>query len=80
MRKGSGLRGVAQNMQVEICSDVVCPWCYLGKRRFERALESFEHRDEVEVMYRSFELDPGAPAGVTTPTVESLAKIGRAHV
>jgi predicted DsbA family dithiol-disulfide isomerase len=60
-------------MQVEIWSDVVCPWCYLGKKRFERALESFGHRDEVEVTYRSFELDPSAPAGVTTPTVELLA-------
>jgi predicted DsbA family dithiol-disulfide isomerase len=60
-------------MQVEIWSDVVCPWCYLGKRRFERALESFDHRDEVSVVYRSFELDPSAPAGVSTPTVERLA-------
>jgi predicted DsbA family dithiol-disulfide isomerase len=60
-------------MQVEIWSDPVCPWCYLGKRRFERALESFDHRDEVTVVYRSFELDPSAPAGVTTPTVERLA-------
>ena len=60
-------------MQVEIWSDVVCPWCYLGKRRFERALESFEHRDEVEVVYRSFELDPTAPPASTSPTVEHLA-------
>ena len=60
-------------MQVEIWSDVVCPWCYLGKRRFEQALESFGHRDEVTVVYRSFELDPSAPPGVTTPTVELLA-------
>jgi predicted DsbA family dithiol-disulfide isomerase len=60
-------------MQVEIWSDVVCPWCYLGKRRFERALESFDHRDEVSVVYRSFELDPSAPAEVSTPTVELLA-------
>jgi predicted DsbA family dithiol-disulfide isomerase len=60
-------------MQVEIWSDVVCPWCYLGQRRFERALESFDHRDEVTVVYRSFELDPAMPAGVTTPTVELLA-------
>ena len=49
-------------MQVEIWSDVVCPWCYLGKRRFEQALESFAHRDEVEVVYRSFELDPARRA------------------
>jgi predicted DsbA family dithiol-disulfide isomerase len=60
-------------MQVEIWSDLVCPWCYLGKRRFERALESFGHRDEVTVVYRSFELDASAPPGVTTPTVERLA-------
>lgn len=60
-------------MQVEIWSDVVCPWCYLGKRRFERALEAFEHGAEVEVTYRSFELDPTAPRGVTTPTVQLLA-------
>ena len=60
-------------MQVEIWSDVVCPWCYLGRRYFEQALERFPHRDEVEVIYRSFELDPSAPPGVTTPTVETLA-------
>ena len=60
-------------MQVEIWSDVVCPWCYIGKRRFERALESFEHRDEVDVVYRSFELDPDTPAGVSTPTIQVLA-------
>jgi len=60
-------------MQVEIWSDVVCPWCYLGKRRFEQALAGFAHRDEVTVVHRSFELDPLAPAGVTTPTVDMLA-------
>jgi predicted DsbA family dithiol-disulfide isomerase len=61
-------------MQVEIWSDVVCPWCYLGKRRFEQALQSFAHRDDVEVIYRSFELDPSAPVAVTTPTTELLAR------
>jgi predicted DsbA family dithiol-disulfide isomerase len=60
-------------MRVEIWSDVVCPWCYLGKKRFERALADFEHGDEVEVVYRSFELDPDAPQDRTTPTVELLA-------
>ena len=48
-------------MRVEIWSDIVCPWCYIGKRRFEKALETFEHADEVEVRWRSFELDPTAP-------------------
>jgi len=61
-------------MQVEIWSDVVCPWCYLGKKRFERALADFEHGDQVQVVYRSFELDPTAPRGVTTLTVERLAE------
>jgi predicted DsbA family dithiol-disulfide isomerase len=60
-------------MQVEIWSDVVCPWCYLGKRRFEQALSSFEHRADVQVVYRSFELDPTAPTGETTATVDHLA-------
>jgi len=60
-------------MQVEIWSDIVCPWCYLGKRNFEQALGQFGHQADVDVVYRSFELDPSAPAGVTTPTIELLA-------
>ncbi len=48
-------------MLVEVWSDIVCPWCYLGKRRLEAALGRFEHGDEVEVVWRSFELDPAAP-------------------
>jgi predicted DsbA family dithiol-disulfide isomerase len=48
-------------VQVEIWSDIACPWCYVGKRRFEAALARFEHRDQVTVTWRSFELDPGAP-------------------
>jgi predicted DsbA family dithiol-disulfide isomerase len=48
-------------MNVEIWSDVVCPWCYIGKRRFEAALARFAHRDDVAITWRSFELDPNAP-------------------
>ncbi|MFF2350758.1 DsbA family oxidoreductase [Kitasatospora sp. NPDC058115] len=48
-------------MRVEIWSDINCPWCYIGKARFERALERFPHRGDVEVVHRSFELDPRAP-------------------
>jgi predicted DsbA family dithiol-disulfide isomerase len=48
-------------VHVEIWSDIACPWCYVGKRRFEAALAKFEHRDGVRVTWRSFELDPGAP-------------------
>ncbi len=60
-------------MQVEIWSDVVCPWCYLGKRRFEKALAGFAHRDDVSVVHRSFQLDPTAPTDRTESTVEMLS-------
>jgi predicted DsbA family dithiol-disulfide isomerase len=60
-------------MKVEIWSDIVCPFCYIGKRRFENALASFGHPDEVEVTYRSFELDPNAPAERTGNHAEHLA-------
>jgi predicted DsbA family dithiol-disulfide isomerase len=49
-------------VRVEIWSDVVCPWCYIGKRNFEAALAQFDHRDKVEVTWRAFELDPSAPS------------------
>jgi predicted DsbA family dithiol-disulfide isomerase len=61
-------------MEVEIWADVVCPWCYLGKRHLEQALDSFDHADKVQVVYRSFELDPTTPRGLTTPTVDVLAQ------
>ncbi len=60
-------------MRVEIWSDVICPWCYIGKRRFEKALEGFQHRDSVEVAYRSFQLDPTAPRGESLDAVGTLA-------
>jgi predicted DsbA family dithiol-disulfide isomerase len=60
-------------LTVEIWSDVVCPWCYVGKRRFEKALAAFAHRDEVEVTWRSFELDPNAPPERETSSAEHLA-------
>jgi predicted DsbA family dithiol-disulfide isomerase len=58
-------------MVVEIWSDIACPWCYVGKRRFEAALARFDH--EVEVTWRSFELDPGAPASREESAAEHLA-------
>lgn len=60
-------------LTVDIWSDIVCPWCYIGKRRFEAALEAFEHRDEVTVMWRSFELDPEAARDVRGTAAERLA-------
>lgn len=53
-------------MKVEIWSDVVCPWCYVGKRRFEAALARFEHRDQVQVEWKSFELDRSATSVTTS--------------
>lgn len=60
-------------MQVEIWSDVVCPWCAIGKRRFETALAGFEHAADVEVRWRSFELDPAAPRTVVGSATRRLA-------
>jgi predicted DsbA family dithiol-disulfide isomerase len=61
-------------MDIEIWSDIACPWCYVGKRRFEAALAAFEHRDEVAVTWRSFELDPAAPAQRTVDSATHLAQ------
>lgn len=61
-------------MRVEIWSDIACPWCYIGKARFEKGLAAFAHRDEIEVVHRSFELDPHRAQGDTAPVIEMLAK------
>ena len=60
-------------MQVEIWSDIVCPWCYIGKRRFETALRAFEGRDDVSVRFRSFELAPERPPSVDETLDQMLA-------
>jgi predicted DsbA family dithiol-disulfide isomerase len=57
-----GRRGVDfPVVRIEIWSDVVCPWCYVGKRHLEQALDRFAHRDAVEIVWRAYELDPHAP-------------------
>jgi predicted DsbA family dithiol-disulfide isomerase len=61
-------------VDVEIWSDIACPWCYIGKRRFEAALAQFEHRDDINVTWRSFELDPTAPPERTGDRAERLAE------
>jgi predicted DsbA family dithiol-disulfide isomerase len=67
-------------MRVDIWSDVICPWCYVGKARFEKALDSFAHRDEVEVVYHSFELDPNSPRGVSESNLAMLSqKFGKSR-
>ena len=65
-------------MKVDIWSDVYCPWCYLGKRRLEKALDQFEHADQVEIVWHSFQLDPNASNESTSTANELLAKkLGR---
>ena len=61
-------------MRVDIWSDVVCPWCYVGKARFEKALRAFGHADEVEVVFRSFELDPDHPRDQRETVLSMLSK------
>ncbi|HEX2613841.1 MAG TPA: DsbA family oxidoreductase [Fibrobacteria bacterium] len=63
-------------MEIEIWSDIVCPWCYIGKRRFEAALERFERRDAVEFTWRSYLLDPSAPR---TPSETTRAMLARKY-
>jgi predicted DsbA family dithiol-disulfide isomerase len=60
-------------VRIDIWSDVVCPWCYIGKRRFERALADFPHAAEVDVVWHSFELDPQAARSTDVPPAERLA-------
>ncbi|BBG03676.1 MULTISPECIES: DsbA family oxidoreductase [Pseudonocardia] len=61
---------------MEIWSDVVCPWCAIGKRRFEAALAGFAHRDDVEVRWRSFQLDPQASGERESGPGPLAAKLG----
>lgn len=63
----------ASPLRIDVWSDIVCPWCYIGKRRLERALEAFPE-GAVEVVWRSFELDPSAPTELPGPLDEELAR------
>ena len=64
---------VVASMKIEIWSDVACPWCYIGKRRFEAALAEFPHRDSVDVTWRSYQLDPTLPEHYDGTEVEYLS-------
>lgn len=69
---------VPGKLRVDIWSDIACPWCYIGKRRFESALQDFPQKDEVEVVWHSFELDPSAPVVNPQAMRDGLArKYGR---
>ncbi|WP_210605107.1 DsbA family oxidoreductase [Brevibacterium oceani] len=62
-------------MKIEIWSDIACPWCYIGKRRFETALDAFAHKDSVEVAWRSFQLDPSLPEHFDGTETEYLSQM-----
>lgn len=65
---------MAKTLLVEIASDVICPWCYIGKRRFEMALANFAHKESVNVIWRSFELDPKSPPQYPDTLEQMLAR------
>ena len=64
-------------MRVEIWSDVVCPWCFIGKRRFDNAVAQLREKgvtEPIEVVFKAYQLDPTAPVGSPTPVVDAYAK------
>ena len=68
---------IVSDMKVEIWSDVVCPWCYIGKKRFEDAVQSLADEGtelDLEVTFRPFQLDPGAPVGGSMPVIDAYAR------
>jgi predicted DsbA family dithiol-disulfide isomerase len=77
--RGFGLkfRRMAE-FRVDVWSDIACPWCYVGKRRLERALKDFPHADEVKVVWHSFELDPSAPKE-RDPAVSHVERISKKY-
>lgn len=68
-----------KNLSVDVWSDIACPWCYVGKKHLEQALAQFPHRDQVEVTFRSFELDPSAPRTPKDPSVTHAQKLARKY-
>lgn len=67
----------AKSVRVEVWSDVVCPWCYIAKWRLEKALARFTHAGEVQVVWRSFQLEPSFPPGYARRCEYLAAKFGR---
>ena len=61
-------------LRIEIWSDVICPWCYIGKTRFDRAVERLGDEIDLEVTYRAYQLDPTARPGVTEPVAEAYSR------
>jgi predicted DsbA family dithiol-disulfide isomerase len=68
---------IVASVRVEIWSDVICPWCYIGKHRFDTAVTNLRRRgitDAIDVTFRSYQLDPTAPMDQTSPVIEAYAK------
>lgn len=61
-------------MNIEIWSDFACPFCYIGKKRFEKALARFPHKEDVNVVYKAYQLNPNAPKIMVGSAYESFAK------
>ncbi len=61
-------------MKIEVWTDLICPWCYIGKRRLDRAIEGFQGRSDVSITWRSFELDPGFPSDFSGSVDELLVQ------
>jgi predicted DsbA family dithiol-disulfide isomerase len=61
-------------MNVEIWSDIMCPFCYIGKRKFEAALNQFPHKDQINVVWRSFQLNPNTQSEPTKSTIQHLSE------
>lgn len=61
-------------MNLEIWSDVMCPFCYIGKRKFEKALEQFPHKNDINIIWKSFQLDPTTVTDPSLNTIENLAE------
>src|SRR5690349_965546 len=61
-------------MKIEIWSDVVCPFCYIGKRKFEQALDKFTGKENVEIVWKSFQLDPSTRPAPGVSVIENLAE------
>jgi len=64
-----------KKMKIEVWSDVVCPFCYIGKRNYEQAIEKFKYADQIELVWKSYQLDPTVPTGeISESNYEYLAK------
>lgn len=68
------LPGSSNRVRIDVWSDLVCPWCYIGKRRLEHALKDFSGAGDVEIVHRSFQLNPSAPVGTTSKRRDYLMK------